>query len=76
LKLEALTLNYPIPLELSTGKLQKCRKHRTFVRQILIFVGLPTGTPKKAQNWYLFESHRILRDKIKPLFLALFFLEL
>jgi len=23
LKLEALTLNYPIPLELSTGKLQK-----------------------------------------------------
>ena len=53
-------------LELSTGKLQKCKKHSLFDAKSLQTVELPTGSSKYVQNRVIFEKHRILRNKIKP----------
>ena len=53
-------------LELSTGKLQKCKKHCVFDAKSLQNVELPTGTSKYVKNRVLFRKHRILRNKIKP----------
>ena len=53
-------------LELSTGKLQKCKKRCAFVAKSLQTVELPTGSSKYVKNRVLFKKHRILRNKIKP----------
>ena len=53
-------------LELSTGKLQKCKKHNVSGAKSLQTVELPTGSSKYVQHWVLFRKHRILRHKIKP----------
>ena len=53
-------------LELSTGKLQTCKKRYLFDTKSLQIGELPTGSSKYVQNWVLFRKHRILRNKIKP----------
>ena len=53
-------------LELSTGKLQKCKKRGVFDAKSLQTVELPTGSSKYVQNRVLFRKHRILHNKIKP----------
>ena len=53
-------------LELSTGKLQKCKKHNVFDAKSLQTVELPTGSSKYDKNHVLSGKHRILRNKIKP----------
>ena len=52
-------------LELSTGKLQKCKKHNVFSTNSLSVWELPTGNPTFVKNWVLFRKHRILRNIIK-----------
>ena len=52
--------------ELSTGKLQKCKKRSVSDAKSLQTVELPTGSSKYVRNWVLFRKHRILRYKIKP----------
>ena len=53
-------------LELSTGKLQKCKKHGLFDTKSLQIGELPTGSSKYVKYWVLFRKHRILRNEIKP----------
>ena len=53
-------------LELSTGKLQKCKKRSVFDAKSLQTVELPTGSSKYVKNRVLFRKHHILRNKIKP----------
>ena len=53
-------------LELSTGKLQKCKKHSLFDTKSLQIGELPTGSSKYVKNRVIFEKHRILHNKIKP----------
>ena len=52
-------------LELSTGKLQKFKKHNLFDTKSLQIGELPTRNPKFIKNRVLFRKHRILRYKIK-----------
>ena len=59
-------------LELSTGKLQKCKKRYLVDTKSLQIGELPTGSSKYVQNWVLFRKHNILRNKIKPLRFAQF----
>ena len=53
-------------LELSTGKLQKCKNHSVFDAKSLQTVELPTGSSKYVKNRVLFRKHRISRNNIKP----------
>ena len=53
-------------LELSSGKLQKCKKHYLFDTKFLQVGELPTGSSKYVPNQILFRKRRILRNKIKP----------
>ena len=52
-------------LELSTGKLQKCKKTQRFWNEFLKFVPASIWNPKIVKNWVLFRKHRILRNIIK-----------
>ena len=52
-------------LKLSTGKLNKCKKHEVFDMKILKFVPASIRSPKFIENWVLFRKHRILRNIIK-----------
>ena len=53
-------------LELSTGKLQKCKKRNIFDTKSLQIGELPTGSSKYVKNLVLFGKHNILRNEIKP----------
>ena len=59
-------------LELSTGTLQKCKKHSLFDTKSLQIGELPTGSSKYVPNRVLFRKRRILRNRIKPSYFAQF----
>ena len=52
-------------LELSTGKLQTCKKTQRFWHKFLKFVPASIRSPQFIKNWVLFRKHRILQCVLK-----------